>query len=446
MTVSDLIQRAIVTACALTHTTERATHRFGPVPFLPRLFADRFTHLGGISDEEFREQLEGCRSFEDLRWTRYWEAFADRHLAAADPALGALGGPRTSELLDGGAVDVRALGELLAPAAAILSERGAVADPNAVDRFCEEHPAHANAAIALDSLIKAMVYEFVAAWPGWSPLRLRAYERSHVLGEILLTALAPAMDVTIERVEIPFGDDDRVRGYFMIPSGAKNPPVELVTNGVEGTLAEVLLPMLKYRSEGLAMFIMEMPGTYSYREPLSPDAERVFTKVIDFLVSDPRVDGERIGMMGLSFGAHWATRMAAVDPRLQVAVANGAPTNRTFKPLASIGVPEIMVSTLRNATGATNMANLMKKLAAMSIADYYPRIPIPLLVINGAEDTLVSTQDSIDIAIGAPYGQLVLYAGDDHCAMGHGEQWMRLSQDFLRSHLLTAVENWAVRS
>lgn len=438
MSLSDLAQRVMVTACALTHTTERATRRLGPVPFLPRLFADRFTHLGGISKDEFRKQLEGCRSFEDANWAGYWETYADRHLATADAALAELGGPSTSELLDVEAVDIRALGELLAPAVTILSERDAAADPHAAERFCAENPAHANAAIALDSLIKAMTYEFIAAWPGWSPLRLRAYERSHVLGEILLTALAPAMGVTLERVEIPFGDGDRVRGYLMVPSGAEKPPVVLVTNGVEGTLAEALLPLLKYRSEGMAMFVMEMPGTYAYREPLSPAAERVYTTVIDFLAGDPRVDGERIGMMGLSFGAYWATRMAAVDPRLKAAVANGAPTHRSFGPAASFGMPEIMVSTLRNAAGATSTADTLKKLSAMPIADYYALIPIPLLVINGADDTLCSTRDSIDIAIGAPYGELMLYDGDDHCAMGHGDDWMRRSMDFFRGHLHAA--------
>ncbi|WP_440713850.1 alpha/beta hydrolase family protein [Gordonia sp. FQ] len=438
MSLSDLAQRVMVTACALTHTTETATRRLGPVPFLPRLFADRFTHLGGIDKTGFRQQLDGCRSFEDANWAGYWDAIADRHLAAADAALAELGGPSTSELLGDGTVDVRALGELLDPAVTILAERDAAADPQAAERFCAEHPAHADAAIALDSLIKAMTYEFVAAWPGWSPLRLRAYERSHVLGEILLTALAPAMDVTIERVEIPFGDGDRIRGYLVIPSGVEQPPVVLVSNGVEGTLAEALLPLLKYRSGGLAMFVMEMPGTYSYREPLSPAAERVYTKAIDFLAEDPRLDGERIGMIGLSFGAYWATRMAAVDARLKATVANGAPTNRSFGPLASIGMPEIMLWTLSNATGATSTADTSKRLAAMAIADYYARIPNPLLVINGADDTLVSTRDSIDIAIGAPYGELVLYDGDDHCAMGHGDEWMRLSHDFFRRHLLAA--------
>ncbi len=455
MYVADLAQRLVVTARALTHSTEAATRRRGPEPYLPRLFVDRFTHLGGIEHDEFRRQLADCRSFEDDRWPGYWENFADRHREVADAALARLGGPRIGDLLDGGAEgweaegweaegggadEAGALGELLAPAVAILAERGPVADPAALERFCVARPDDADAAIALDGLIKAMVYEFVAAWPGWSPLRLRAYETSHLLGEILLTALAPAMGVTIERVEIPVGGGDRVRGYLMLPGGVDRPPVVLVTNGVEGTLAEAFLPLLKYRADGLAVFVMEMPGTYSSREVLSPAAERVYRRVIDFLAEEPRVDGDRIGMMGISFGGYWATRLAAVDSRLRVAVANGAPTRRSFRPSASIGLPEIMVSTLRNATGAANIADTSRKLAAMSLSDY-SRIPIPLLVINGADDTLVSTRDSIDLAIGAPKGLLVLYDEDDHCAMGHAEEWARLAQDFLRGHLLPADEN-----
>jgi esterase FrsA len=82
------------------------------------------------------------------------------------------------------------------------------------------------------------------------------------------------------------------------------------------------------------------------------------------------------------------------------------------------------------------MADMSRKLAKFSLAQHYRKIEIPLLVINGARDTLISTQDSIDLAIGAPHAQLVLYDGDDHCAMGHAEQWSDLSTRFLREHLL----------
>lgn len=88
------------------------------------------------------------------------------------------------------------------------------------------------------------------------------------------------------------------------------------------------------------------------------------------------------------------------------------------------------------------MAEPSREMAKLSLAEHYRKIEIPFLVINGAHDTLISTQDSIDIAIGAPHAQLVLYDGDDHCAMGHAEEWSELSTGFLRDHLFTydAVE------
>ena len=96
-----------------------------------------------------------------------------------------------------------------------------------------------------------------------------------------------------------------------------------------GTLAEALFPLLAYRGSGMGTFVMEMPGTYSYREPLSLASEGVYSTVIDFLAAHPGIDAERIGMIGFSFGGYWSTRMAAVESRLKVAVSNGALTHRS---------------------------------------------------------------------------------------------------------------------
>ncbi|MEU1998787.1 alpha/beta hydrolase [Nocardia gamkensis] len=432
----ELTKRVGVSACAMTHTTERMTHRLGVVPFLPRLSADRFTHLGGIAKDEFQRRMGECRSFEDGRWAGYWERFADEHIARADAALTRLNGPDTRQLLDPAAgVDLRRLGELLAPAVTILADRGTVADPDAVSRFIAAHPEHADAATAVDGLIKALVYEFVAAWPGWSPRRLRAYERSHRLCEVLVPALAPAMGMSIEVVHIPVGAQ-QVRGILMLPVGAESVPTVLVTNGLEGTIAEVLLPLLAQRDSGMGTFVMEMPGTYSYTEPMTAASEGIYSTVIDYLSAEPRIDADRIGMTGFSFGGYWATRMAAVDPRLKVVVTNGPLTHHSFGARNSIGMPEIMVSTLMRTVGAADTAELSKKLKALSLAHHYRRIEMPLLVVNGARDTLASTQDSIDLAVEAPNAQLVLYADDDHCAMGNAEHWSSLTADFLRNHLV----------
>jgi esterase FrsA len=80
-------RRAFVSALALTRTTEWAARRLGTARFLPALFVDRFTHLGGIVPAVFAAQLAECRSFEDSRWATYWKSFAGEYLATADGAL-----------------------------------------------------------------------------------------------------------------------------------------------------------------------------------------------------------------------------------------------------------------------------------------------------------------------------------------------------------------------
>jgi len=431
--MSRLVQNTVVTLCALTHTTERAAHRRGVGYFLPALFVDRFTKLGGIDRDRFATRLDGCRSFTDDAWAGYWRAFADEQLADAGAALERVGGPNVEQLLDReseGVVDKAR--HVLSPAWQVFTDRSS----GSVASFASDHPEHADAAVAVDALVKAMTYLFAASWPGWTPRRLAAYAESRRLFDVLLRALAPAMGLDVEEFALDLGDD-AVTGYAILPAGTERSPAILVTNGLEGTIQEVALPALRNRPPGTALFVMEMPGTFSYRKPVSLDSERYYRTVIDHIAAHPRVDADRIGMLGLSFGAHWSTRMAARDKRLKAVVSNGGLYHRGFKPAATFGMPEIMLWTLQQTTGARNPLDLGRTLSTLSLRHLYREIPIPILAINGDTDTLVPTQDSVDLAQAAPLGELKLYPNDDHCAMGHYDESTGYATGWLSRHLTT---------
>ena len=217
----------------------------------------------------------------------------------------------------------------------------------------------------------------------------------------------------------------------------------IVTNGLEGTVQELLVPLLRYHASGLGVVVMEMPGSYDYTEPMSPASEEIYRRVIDAVVQDPRIDPARVGIVGVSFGGYWAARMAAVDHRLACAVACGAPTHRSFRP--KLGLPEIIIDALAQVTGATTPVGLLRRLRALSLRGRYGEITQPLLVINGDRDTLLSTRDSVDLAAGAAEAELRLYPGDDHCAMGHYRQWLDESQRWLAAHLLESGPTDAAR-
>ncbi len=420
-----------VTLRGMTRTTERAAHRRGVGYFLPALFVDRFSHMGGIDRGVFERQLAGCRSFEDEPWTNYWRAFADEQIKSAGVCLVRMGGPTTAELLDRGNDEVvDRLRNLLSPVARLFADR----TRRSAAAFVADHPDDADAVTAVDALVKAITYLFAAAWPGWTSRRLAAYADSRRVFDVLVTALAPALGVEVEKFVLDIGDD-AVSGCAILPAHVEKAPAILITNGLEGTIEEIALPAMHHRPPDTALFLMEMPGTFSYRQPMSTKSERHYRAVIDHMATHPRVDAERLGMMGISFGAHWSTRMAWRDNRLKAVVSNGGPYHRAFAPTASFGMAEIMTSTLEKTTGAKNPLDLGRRLKTLSLREHYREISVPILATNGDSDTLVPTQDTVDLAYGAPRGELKLYPHDDHCAMGHYDQTMAEATSWLQHQL-----------
>ena len=433
--MSRLTKDLFVTWSALTRTTERATRRRGARYFLPALFVDRFANMGCLDKALFTRQLEACRTFEDAGWVSYWRDLADGHLAAADIELARLGAPSTDRILPpGGEATAAELGDALAPAVLVLADRTPETARALLDDFVAAHPDDRPAAVAIDELVKAMTYLFAASWPGWSPQRLRAYDDSQRILHVLLLGLAPHVGFQAERIELDIDGEDAV-AYGVFPGGDHECPTILVSNGLEGTIQEALLPALRLRDRGLAMVTMEMPSTFQYRRPLSLETEGMYDAVIEQLAAHPRVDADHMGMMGISFGAHWSTRMAARSPRLKAVVSNGGLYHRSFGPVSTLGMPEIMLRTLKQTTGAANLPDLGHKLDALSLKKVYASIPVPVLALNGDSDTLASTQDTIDLAEHAPLGELLLYPGDDHCAMGHYTQWLDTSTTWLQEKL-----------
>lgn len=429
-------QKSLVTWCALAKTTEKAARRRGVGHFLPALFVDRFANMGGIDKRLFTQQLGGCRTFEDEGWAAYWRGLAQTHLEAADAELATLGAPSVRMILDSDDDSTaEALGHVLAPAVRVFADRIPEDAGTLLADFVAEQPEHRPEAAAIDSLVKAMTYLFAASWPGWSPARLRAYGDSQRIMHALLIGLAPAMNVHVERIELEIAGEHAV-AYGVFPVQDFPGPAVLVSNGLEGTIQEALIPALRLRTRGIAMITMEMPSTFQYLKPLSAESEEMYLAVIEQLAAHRRVDPERIGMMGISFGAHWSTRMAARSTRLKAVVSNGGLYHRSFSAAATFGMPEIMLWTLKRTVGAKNLVELGRCLHALSIKELYGEITIPILAINGDTDTLISTQDTIDLATGAPRGELLLYPHDDHCAMGHYTEWLDQSTAWLEKHLV----------
>ena len=372
------IKDLFTTLCLFTRLTEEAAHLLSVRFFLPQLFKLRYANMGGIDLDLFTQQLEGCRSFKESAWCGYWNAIAQEYESKAEELIKQKGNPALDE--------VRSL------------------------------------------IKKTTTYYSVSAFPGTSPLRMKAYYRAKEFS----TRYIRLFDDRVEKMTLKLGDET-VEGFYRFPAGDARVPMVIVTNGLEGTLQEILFPLMKYRDSNIGLLVMEMPGTYAYKNPMSSASEAIYSGVISHFVRHPRVDEKRIAMVGVSFGAYWSARMAAVDPRLSCAVVCGAPLHYAFSGASFLGTPEIIASVLMKVAGAKNLKALDKKLSDLSFEknDLYRRITCPLLVINGDNDTLLGTKDSEVLAMKAARGFLKLYENDDHCAMGHYNEWLDLSFEWL---------------
>ncbi|KAK2019562.1 alpha/beta-hydrolase [Colletotrichum eremochloae] len=406
--------------------------------------------FGFLSPEwEFIRHMDQCKSFDDTYWSDYWTALANEQLWRVDNEL------KKASLLEAShALFCRQSFPRPSPDVFAFLSRGAAAitqtppgvpiDAGRLHQSTSEE--ERSSSVAVSSLLKAIAYLFVAAWPGHTPERMKAYCNCGDLFHILLDAVAPIINLTVERHQVKTNGEE-VNVYALLPnaSTAGNGtlvPGVLVTNGLEGTNVETMATALRTQAiQSSAWFFMEMPGTYAYKKPMTKaSSERIYGDVLSFIASHKSVDASRLGMIGVSFGGNCTTRMAIADKRLKAVVINGAPLARSLGPLGSFGMPEIVARTLFSVLGAQTLLDLKKSLHDITPSRaYIESIDCNVLAVNGENDTLISTQDTVDLAAWAPNSELVLYPGDDHCAMGHIREFLEYGSQWLDKNLSQAI-------
>lgn len=154
-------------------------------------------------------------------------------------------------------------------------------------------------------------------------------------------------DVPIENVEIPYEYGITMPGYFL-KSAHDNIPraTVIISGGGDGHGEELyfLAGVPEALARGLNVLLFHGPGQRGllHRHPelvFRHDSEIPFGAVIDYALSRPDVDGERLAVYGLSFGGYLTPRAAAYDKRIKALIAN-APIPNFYDFLLS-GVSEI---------------------------------------------------------------------------------------------------------
>ena len=129
-------------------------------------------------------------------------------------------------------------------------------------------------------------------------------------------------------VRIPY-EGTTLPGYFLPASGraGERRPLVIFTNGYDATVTEMYFACVVPAARGgYHCLFFDGPGQGGplivQGLPMRPDWEAVIRPVVDFALTLPAIDPDRIALSGWSLGGYLALRGASGEPRIAACVAD----------------------------------------------------------------------------------------------------------------------------
>jgi esterase FrsA len=244
------------------------------------------------------------------------------------------------------------------------------------------------------------LYSF-GRWPiPASPGKQRSYEKAL---ESFLDH-AKFFDPPLEVVRIPF-EGKEIVAYLRLPKDAKGPvPLVIAVNGLDSRKEDLTESFSAILPFGIGYLAVDGPGTGQNPIKVSETADRMLSRVLDYVQSRPEIDKNRIAMHGVSWGAYWATKMAIVEhDRLRGCSAQSPPVNKFFQKDFLMNslmgnreylfdqVPALM-SILQDVHTLDEMGDYLPKLSLVR-EGLLGKQMAPMLILAGVLDTQVPIDD-----------------------------------------------------
>lgn len=283
------------------------------------------------------------------------------------------------------------------------------------------------------------------------PRRLITFEKSRTT----FCHFLKLAGLCVERVRIPY-EGMMLPGYFYRVDDSRTPQRTLLALGGFDSTGEELYffaaaPALQ---RGYNVLTFEGPGQGEplrvQHLPSRPDYEVPVRAAVDYLLTRPEVDPERIALMGASLGGYYAPRAAAFEPRVKALIIYGvcfdwwAIHTKTKPALGFLGrwnsprgVQAVLNVAMRWNTelrwgvknamwvhGTQNPVELIREMRRFSLKDTAELIRQPTLILHGTRDHFIP-QEQVDMfyaALKAPKTLRVFTeeeGAEEHCQFGN---------------------------
>ncbi|MFV0644358.1 MAG: alpha/beta hydrolase family protein [Sphingomonadaceae bacterium] len=223
----------------------------------------------------------------------------------------------------------------------------------------------------------------------------------------------------VERVEIPY-EGTVLSALFHRAPGAGPKPCVMYCNGLDSMKEMLWMGGIPYANakRGMHTLCIDQPGTGEALRlqnlPATPHSEKWASACIDWLEQLDEVLNDKIGLVGISLGGHYAPRAVAYEPRIASGAAWGANHNWhevQYKRLEREGenpVPHYW-GHVYWVFGARDKDDFFEKTRDMNLNGHMDRIKVPFLVTHGINDRQISpdyAQQSYDQLTNSPRREL----------------------------------------
>lgn len=286
-------------------------------------------------------------------------------------------------------------------------------------------PAHARLWLEISALYHFAQYHECADLPA----KWRAQDLCSVAYQRCASLLAPPSEPLTFTV-----DGNQFCGYFRSPSRDGTSPCILLLNGLD-SIKEVELHHFSevFLQHGFATFAFDGPGQGKawHVQKLSNEWHRTVSAAITTLMRDARVDSQRIGVFGISFGGHLACQAAAMDQRIKAAIDLSGPFDYRF----ISDVSQDLQAVFCYPFGAKTVDDLFNHVSPVSLQAFPPPTS-PILIIHGKLDRIVRYEHAEWIHNWAQgKAELCEYPDGVHNCGNHIDEVTTLCANWLASHI-----------
>ena len=272
------------------------------------------------------------------------------------------------------------------------------------DHFAERARAAGSVEERRGAWMQAYHASFLGRYPTPNdPAKARQYDLAR---EYFLEATA-LDDPPLDLVELPFEGGPQegrsVTFYLMRPRGVARPPIVMAWAGIDTWKEEVYARLGElFRSRGVAVLLVDMPGVGQSPVRAGRDAERQWTPIFEWLAGQSDLDGGRCVAVGASFGGYWAMKLAYTHREfLRRAVNWGGGVHITFSAEwqrrsrnAGSYLMDLMAARA-GIFGGSSFEDYVASCSDLSLLDQglLDEPSAPLLLVNGRDDAQNSIED-----------------------------------------------------